>query len=547
MTSWADLRNWAQGPFTQAYGEAKHLQEKAQQAGDDIRSARVGIESVGEVAERLRLILAGFEADADVAESALTLAMRALNEAEESVEQISMEVAATDGRAQSNYLEISDYGHVRIQPWVVESWESIPSADRLPEVYMDHPYQIAEEYRHELQATVDRIMQSAIEARNALAAGVAAAQVGLTRGETIAEAVGSSRADISRSDVEGWGEMTPAQVRANWDALSKDQQDQILARYPELIGNLAGIPFAIRKLANDKNMQAYIDKVNREHPDLEGEIERLKEEMNAPGSVQEERAGITITTDEEEARLAELEYLLASRNAAESLLDGGGAIKFDPENDSVIAISGELIDSPDKIITYVPGTGTDMSSFSGSITDMPEDVIERLADQDRSAVAFTVKDGPWSTWGGEGSNSSPEEMRERGEKVADFQRLVQIEDYGGDPETVAIGHSAGMTKVSAAEMGGMVTDESISLAGSYVYDEWRATPGAEYTHIQYKNDAINAVDIFGKKTPHNQDVFEKTYVQPEVNNNGIDGHSKIAQGDGTNWEGVGAISREIID
>ena len=130
MTSWADLRAWTEEPFVRAYGEAKHLQEIVQQCGDDVRSTRLGVESVGEVAERLRLILAGFEAETDVAESALTLAMRALNEAEESVEQIRMEVEATDGRADSKYLIVSDYGVVSIMPDVVADWEATLGRNR---------------------------------------------------------------------------------------------------------------------------------------------------------------------------------------------------------------------------------------------------------------------------------------------------------------------------------------------------------------------------------------------------------------------------------
>ncbi len=544
MTSWADLRAWTEEPFVRAYGEAKHLQEIVQQCGDDVRSTRLGVESVGEVAERLRLILAGFEAETDVAESALTLAMRALNEAEESVEQIRMEVEATDGRADSKYLIVSDYGVVSIMPDVVADWEATLGRNRHPHLYQGHPYKIAERYLPLVQDAVDRIMQDASEARRALAEAIAHAQVGLMRGIAIPEAIGSSEARVTRDDVEHWASMTPAAVRANWDALSNEQQKQIVAEFPELIGNLAGIPFAVRASANDKNMQAYVDKVKREHPDLEEEIRQLQVEMKTPDSPGERVHG-AFPTSEEEAKLEELQNLLASRLAAEALLEGDGAVKFDPMNDSVIAVNGDLTVSPDKVITYIPGTGATMASFSDGITDMPDDVIERLGERGQSGLAFTVKDGPWSTWQGEGANHSPEEMRERGEKVAEFQQLVQLEDYPA--ETVAIGHSAGMSKHSAAELSGMVTDEVISIGGSYVFDEWIANPNAEYTHVQYKNDAINVLDVLGKKTPHNQDVFDKTYVDPHVDNDGFDGHVRIAEGIENNWHGVGVIENEVVD
>lgn len=560
MTSWADLQRWTEAPFTRAYDEAKHLQEKMQQAGDDIRAARVEIESLGEVAERLRLIMAEYEFETDVAESSLTLAMRALNEAEESVEQIRMEVEASDGRADSYYLEISDYGLVTItqtakdarDEYYDEHSNASVASGGVIDLPSDHPYELARDYQPHLQTAVDRILADARAARSALAQGIAEAQVSLMFENTIDEAVGSSTASISNFDVTGWSEMTPAAVRANWDALSEHQRQQVLRDHPELIGNLAGIPFAIRKLANDKNMQAYIDKVNREHPDLEGEIEKYKEEIYKPTHAREQQYGYRMPTSEERQQLERLEYLLESKRAAEALLSGDGAIKFDPESDSVIAVQGDLTVIPDHVVTYVPGTGADMSSFAGDMVDMPSDVVATLGTDEQSAVAFTVKDGPWATWPneGEGSNFSPEEMRERGEKVAEFQKLVQMEDYvesNSNVETVAMGHSAGMTMVSAAEMDGMVTDESISLAGSYVYDEWRVAPGTEYTHIQYKNDAINIVDNLGKKTPHNQDVFEKTFVEPHINNGPFDGHTRIAQGSGSNPKGVQAIVDEILD
>lgn len=211
MTSWADLRAWTEEPFVRAYEEAKHLQEIVQQCGDDVRSTRLGVESVGEVAERLRLILAGFEAETDVVESALTLAMRALNEAEESVEQIRMEVEASEGRAGSCYLEISDYGVVSITQAAEDAKDEyydehpggVYETGGVKYLPNNHPYMLAQEYLPHLQTTVDRILEDAKAARSALAQGIAEAQVCLMFENTIDEAVGSSAAPISEFDVSG--------------------------------------------------------------------------------------------------------------------------------------------------------------------------------------------------------------------------------------------------------------------------------------------------------------------------------------------------------
>lgn len=199
---------------------------------------------------------------------------------------------------------------------------------------------------------------------------------------------------------------------------------------------------------------------------------------------------------------------------------------------------------PDHVISYVPGTSTDFGSFSSDITLLPEAIVAQLQRLDESAVVFTIKDGPWSTWAGEGANSSPNEMRERGERVYDLQRLIQLEDYGDQTQTSVIGHSAGVTKLSAAEALGMVVDESISLGGSYLVDDWVGNPNTDYAHIQYKNDFINLLDPY-TRTPHNRPEFANITLEPHIINGAIKGHIRVAQGPTTNETGIRAIINEI--
>lgn len=73
---------------------------------------------------------------------------------------------------------------------------------------------------------------------------------------------------------------------------------------------------------------------------------------------------------------------------------------------------------------------------------------------------------------------------------------MQLEDYVG-AETAAIGHGAGVSKHSVAELAGMVADDVVSTGGSYVI------------------------------------------------NDGLDGHVRIAQGAAANPEGIEAIVNEI--
>ncbi|WP_311479120.1 hypothetical protein [uncultured Gulosibacter sp.] len=555
MTTWADLRRWSDAPLEDAFQEAKHLQAKLEGAGDDLYGAIKGVTSEGHTADALRGALYSLTYDADVAESALTRLMQAFNTAAESVEQIALEVEATDARITENYLVIDESGTVSLSDYALESKTTTLISTAATGELDDTPYAHAYAKRIILQSDVDRILAAARETRQTLKRDLATV-VKICSDRTVdAEALGTRDSPISRRDVEQWANRDPAAVRATWESLSKSQQDQLLDNYPDLLGNLAGIPFTVRKLANDQNMQAFVDEASQQLKEVDAEIAQIKDDAAAKqtkdpsGTVWLSPSG-PVYTPEQQNRLLELarvrEDLIDQRGAAERLLAGDGAVKFDPANDSIIAVNGDLTKNPDTVISYVPGTGTDFSSFANGITDFPEAVVDELKVDRQSAIAFTIKDGSWSTWVGEGANSSPSEMAERGEKVFEFQKLIQMEDYSEDVKTVAKGHSAGMTKLSAAEAQGMVVDEMISDAGSYLVSEWTPNPNTEYTHIQYKNDAINSLDPF-MHTPHNSDVFEHKTLEPHINNNPIDGHSRIVQGPETNRPGIVATVDEIKD
>lgn len=555
MTTWADLRRWSDAPLEDAFQEAKRLQAKLEGAGDDLYGAMKGVTSEGHTADALRGALYSLTYDADVAESALTRLMQALNTAAESVEQIALEVEATDARITANYLVIDEHGTVSFSDYALESKTTTIISAAATGESADTPYAHAYAKRPILQSDVDRILAAARETRQTLKLDLTTVAQICSDRTVVTEASGTGDSPIARQVVEQWASSDPAAVRAAWDSLSQPQQDRLLAQYPDLLGNLAGIPFAVRKLANDRNMQAFLDETGPQLQKIDAEIARIKDDAASkqtkdPSGTVWLPPSAPVYTPEQKNRLFELERaredLIAQRGAAERLLAGDGAVKFDPANDSIIAVNGDLSKNPDTVISYVPGTGTDFGSFASGITDFPSAIEQRLAVGNESAAVFTIKDGPWSMWVGEGANSSPSEMGERGEKVFEFQKLIQMEDYSEDTKTVAKGHSAGMTKLSAAEAQGMVVDEVISDAGSYLVSEWLPNPNTEYTHIQYKNDAINLLDPF-MHTPHNSNAFEQKTLESHLNNGPINGHSRIVQGLETNRPGIVATVDEIKD
>lgn len=251
-------------------------------------------------------------------------------------------------------------------------------------------------------------------------------------------------------------------------------------------------------------------------------------------------------TGDELNLLHELHEIRSKRDAALQIRNGTSAILFDPKNDRIATVAGDLNGNVDQAIIYAPGTGTNMQSFASGINSFGNSVVNELQDQQQNAIVLTVKDGPWSTWHGEGFNGSESEMRERGVKIHAIANDLRLEDYGPNTEYSAIGHSAGMSKIGTAETNGATFDNVISLSGSYVGSSWIADPSTEYTHIQYDNDPINALDKLGYRTPNRLDEFTNVHLA-SPREDGIDNHSRISQSSETNSDGIGEIRDAIID
>ncbi|WP_159421494.1 hypothetical protein, partial [Gulosibacter bifidus] len=334
-----------------------------------------------------------------------------------------------------------------------------------------------------------------------------------------------------------------AQVRAYWESLDAGRQQHLIREFPETIGNLSGVPFAVRAQANKRTAQNYIDRIGSEHPNIDQEITELETKKNQRiVELGSDNAGYNNDYD---AKIQELREIRANLDAAETIINGREAILFDPNNDRIITVSGDFNTSVDYAAIFVPGTDTGMKSFSNGISDFGDSLVDELDAKGQNAVVFTIKDGSWSTWGGEGANSSENEMAERAEKVQRLAEDLRLEDFSPSTEYIGIGHSAGVPKLCISETEGAVYDEVISSGGAYVGHKWRPSPLTDYTHFQYSNDFINALDYVGYRTPNILSAFDKVYIDSPTGNM-LDDHSRISQGSKTNRLGIVAISHEII-
>lgn len=319
-------------------------------------------------------------------------------------------------------------------------------------------------------------------------------------------------------------------VRSWWTSLTPEQQQRLIERDHDRIGNLNGVPLASRAEANRLTAQARLDEVGR----------RLEEMGDEPPEVNPLSVLLPALHQlqmlQRETWIAEREALLAERGYLEAVTDGRKSlVVYDPGAERIVEMIGSPGPNTRNVITYVPGTDTTMGSFhSGGV----QQVSAYLAsDRTGGTVAFVYKDGPWSAWASvERSNLNMEFAMKEGRQLADFQEAIALEPELANARTTGIGHSAGMTILSASEADGAHYDKEISLAGAMLAPGWERDSKTDYYHYQYGLDAINYANPIGD-FPAESSTFQERVFDPEVHSffgipyqNEFDNHVRIAEG-----------------
>ncbi|MFI0978855.1 alpha/beta hydrolase [Streptomyces sp. NPDC021093] len=237
---------------------------------------------------------------------------------------------------------------------------------------------------------------------------------------------------------------TPAERKAWWTYLTQEQREELLAVYPDVIGNLDGIPSAVRDQANRDNLPLLIGK-------LEGKDDEASKTM---------LAGLqAIDTKLQEPSKPPL-YLL-----------GIG----DQGNGRAILSYGNP-DTAKNVSAYVPGLGTKLN------TDFADGTLKRAKDTARGALGVDRESNPASiVWLGYdapqlGTSDLMDNFdvmsRDNAEAGApaynEFMSGISATNEGKDPHITAIGHSYGSLTVglAAQEQGGIPGADDIILVGS---------------------------------------------------------------------------------
>lgn len=361
------------------------------------------------------------------------------------------------------------------------------------------------------------------------------------------------------------GELAKAdpKVVASWwsamnsaDGSTSAAQSALIVGIPTIIGALNGVPALARVAANRLNAATELTRAESKLT-IDQYVENTVEEVT--GSVDKGR------TDEIARLKAEIAYLREAVTGTVQLY------LYDPSASRIIEMIGTPSPKTTHVITYVPGTFTSVNEFYGTVV---QQVGNFLVDGRADSVVFVYKDGPFP--GGNDNASAPNFLRimeandqagahAAGKTLAGFQAgMTQDPSLAGKP-TVAIGHSWGLTDVTASEMAGSHYGQVISLSGAWMPQGWQAQQGTHYTDFSY-NDILQSLQRDGLvgdgNTPRSNPAFvHGNYYQAtgdqyiyvpgtsswnEYNiSNGIADHNLIASNDRANRSALDDIRGSI--
>lgn len=233
---------------------------------------------------------------------------------------------------------------------------------------------------------------------------------------------------------------SPAARREWWARLTDEQREEYLAVYPDLIGNLDGIPALIRDTANRDNLQLLIGK-------LEGQDgERAETQL---------------------AGLREIDRQLQAGRQPPMYLLGIG----DEGNGRAIVSYGNP-DTARNVSAYVPGLNTSLDAdFAKNDLKRALDTAKGVSKYDHSnaSIVWLGYDAPQSPDGlGSLDVMGNEKAMKGGSSFHQFMGGLSATNENDDPHITAIGHSYGSRTVGAATQygGGLPGVDDIVLVGS---------------------------------------------------------------------------------
>ncbi|MBE5507611.1 alpha/beta hydrolase (plasmid) [Mycobacteroides abscessus subsp. abscessus] len=274
-----------------------------------------------------------------------------------------------------------------------------------------------------------------------------------------------SRPDIYNALAQGLP-TDPKEFRELWDQLTPEEKDWLYSK-DHFIGNHPGMPF------EDKDGRGK-DFYNRQHlPELQtqaqAEVDRIKAEH--PSWVDNPPVRPTRDYDHWRSQLDGAERNLKGYGEQMNVVTGGhddGMRRYLGfiDDKGHVAVSLNNPDNAQRVATYVPGTGQDMSRFQFSAEKgdamywAARDANPDLKGSDVSVTTWMGYDRPMNVW----------EAKDTGwatggaQALDDYQAGLRASHNGAPSVNTVIGHSYGSTLAGAAATDGHHLDANNFVA-----------------------------------------------------------------------------------
>ena len=234
----------------------------------------------------------------------------------------------------------------------------------------------------------------------------------------------------------------PAERKAWWEGLTQEQREEYLAVYPDVIGNLDGIPATVRDTANRDNLQLLIGK-------LDGRDDEISQTR------------------------------LAALRAIDRELRAGGhppmyLLGIGDEGNGRAIVSYGNPDASKNVSAYVPGLNTALDKqFVENDLKRARDTAVGAREYDRSSasIAWLGYDAPQLSAGGMADNADvmfTHRASSGATAYNEFMSGISAANRNEDPHVTAIGHFYGSLTVGQAAQreGGVPGVDDIVLLGS---------------------------------------------------------------------------------
>ncbi len=255
------------------------------------------------------------------------------------------------------------------------------------------------------------------------------------------DAVSSAASEYLRDAVPL--DKSPADRKEWWDSLTNEQRDEYRIAFPEVIGNLDGIPAVVRDEANRENLPLLIASLEGRHDEASqtklGGLQGIQEKLSKPS--------------------VPPMYLLGIG------LEGNGR--------AIVSFGNP--DTSKNVSAYVPGLDTKLDqSFAGGTVNRAfytATLAREMGHPSTASIVWLGYDAPQMKVGEliSGANVMSESSAKAGAPAyTSFMGGIAATNENADPHITAIGHSYGSLTVGTAakQDGGIPGADDIILVGS---------------------------------------------------------------------------------